>query len=711
VQARRRSRYLLIFSLNVIQKDDKMQYIMNKRTIIYLFFLFLISPQVFAGNDFSSGMDTLYFEDFYIYSGINSDRERMIADNFNLPGFMPYSKGQLVNNKNGDNYHVFKTFFTVSDNCRNKRLTLYIDLFDMPVIISLNDIVIYKRGLRPQTDTAYSTGEIAASHIPLEAGLNNYNEKNTIVIEVFPQFETSSLPEISIAEYKYNAAKVFFKNLLNIYLVLAAQFLGMLVAIYHFGSFFARGCKDPKYLFFSFLSFSFAIAYSNIGFSFDFIYYIVIVKLTRSFQLLSIGFYLLFVIESAGLFLKQKKYIITIFILYSIFCAAYIAVQKDKAAINEAFSFMTNIYMIPSLLLCIIIPITSIILKKGYMMVPLLFTTLIVSGASLRDMLRLSAETLPFFWYAPYSFLLLVIVIYGILVYEESSLFKNFKRYVPADLVIQLINQNISANLGGKQQELTVFFSDISKFTSIVEKMEPDRLVQDLCVYYESISKIILANKGTIDKYIGDSVMAFWGAPVQMEDHAKNACLTAITVQNNLRNLFTHWNNIGKTPFPTRIGIHTGNVLVGNLGYKERLNYTVIGDTVNVSSRLEGINKIYGTEIIVSENVYDKCQNDFEFRRLDRVSLLGRNEGMDIFELISLKDGIDKREKKINEYYETGLKYYFMQDWAEAFKYFSVVIKNRPDDKPANLMRERCRTYRKNPPPKEWDGVYSQTIK
>jgi len=682
-----------------------------KKLITLLILLILTGSQVFAVNDLISGMDSLFIKDYLIYSGKSSDRERMILNNYSLSEFMPYNRDKLINDPDGDNYHVFKTFFAISDDFKNKNLTLFICLFDMPVIISINDIIVYRRGFRPETDYIYSTGEIAATHVPLEPGLIKYNEKNTLLIEVFPQFETSSLPEISIAEYKVNTFKVFFKNLLNVYLVLAAQFLAMLVAIYHFGSFFARGCKDPKYIFFSFLSMSFALAYINIGFSFDTKYYTLLVILTRAFQLLCIGFYLLFIIESAGLFVNKKKYIISIIIIYSILCAGYIAIQKDKFSINAAFSFTTNIYMIPALLLCIIIPVVSIILKKGYMMVPLLITTLIVAGSSLRDMLLFSAAVQPLFWFAPYAFLLLVIVIYGILVYEESSLFKNFKRYVPADLVIQLMNQNITADLGGKQQELTVFFSDISKFTSIVEKMEPERLVQDLCVYFESISKIILSEKGTIDKYIGDAVMAFWGAPVPMENHASRACHAAISVQSNLRNLFDQWDNIGKVPFLTRIGIHTGNVLVGNLGYKERLNYTVIGDTVNVSSRLEGINKVYGTEIIVSESVYSRCPDDFEFRLLDRVSLLGRKEGTNIYELIAFKEGISKREIKINEYYETGLKYYFDQNWLEALKYFNTVIKYRPNDMPGALMRKRCLMYRKHPPSEEWNGVFMQTEK
>jgi adenylate cyclase len=282
---------------------------------------------------------------------------------------------------------------------------------------------------------------------------------------------------------------------------------------------------------------------------------------------------------------------------------------------------------------------------------------------------------------------------------------------VPADLVIQLINKNITADLGGEQQELTVFFSDITKFTSIVEKMDPERVVQDLCVYFESISKTILENKGTIDKYIGDAVMAFWGAPVPMEDHAEKACQTAIVVQDKLRNLFQQWNSKGKIPFITRIGIHTGNVLVGNLGYKERLNYTIIGDAVNVSSRLEGINKVYRTKIIVSENTYERCQDNFEFRHLDRVSLLGRSQGMNIYELISFKNDIDRKQKKIYEYYGTGLRYYFDQNWSKALNYFYTVTKHNPNDIPSRLMLKRCLQYKNNPPPQEWNGVFAQTVK
>jgi adenylate cyclase len=288
---------------------------------------------------------------------------------------------------------------------------------------------------------------------------------------------------------------------------------------------------------------------------------------------------------------------------------------------------------------------------------------------------------------------------------------KNFKRYVPSDLVAQLVNEKIDAGIGGENRELTIFFSDIAKFTSISEKTTPEKLVPDLCVYFEIISKTILKNKGTIDKYIGDSVMAFWGAPVRMQDHAREACASAILIRSNLGALFRQWGNQGKAPFNTRIGIHTGEVIVGNMGYTERLNYTVIGDAVNVASRLEGINKIYGTEIVVSQFTRDQCRDDFEFRHLDRVSVVGRKEEFDIYELVAPKDDIEQSRKKILRYYETGLQCYLDRNWDQALKYFTAVLKYLPSDTPSKVMRERCLVYKRTPPPGGWNGVFVQTHK
>src|SRR5262245_28292167 len=231
---------------------------------------------------------------------------------------------------------------------------------------------------------------------------------------------------------------------------------------------------------------------------------------------------------------------------------------------------------------------------------------------------------------------------------------QNFRRYVPADLVSQLVGQKQDASLGGVSRRLTILFSDIANFTSISEHLEPEMLVQDLCEYFNVISRAILAERGTLDKYIGDSVMAFWGAPVEIDEHAYRACVSAVTAQDRLASLFRQWESKGKTRFATRIGIHTAEVVVGNMGYEERLNYTVIGDGVNLASRLEGLNKFYGTSTLVSHATQELVRDCFEFRRVDRVAVKGKTEGVDVFELLALKGDIPVNLRKLMDIYENG---------------------------------------------------------
>jgi len=391
---------------------------------LFIFYIFM-NNVIFAQNSYVSGMSRLMLEDFLIYSGRASDRAMLLNREFDHPGFVPYRGERLPSTGSGGNdYHVFKTLFYIDQSRANENISIYIDPFDMPVIISINGIIIHRKGLVPGLDGVYSTGVVSAFHLPLTAGLINFNNGNSIVIEVFPQFEDNSLPELSIALYKDNAAKVFFKNLFNIYLVLAAQCLALLIALYHLFTFISRGGKDKKYLLFSLFAISFALAYTNVGFSFDTFHYIWIVKITRCFQMLCIGFYSLFIIESAKLFEKQKKFVVGGFLAYSFICAMFVFLQQNKGAVNATFDLIANIYLTPFLVFCLVAPIVSFVVRKNYKIIPLFFSTLIVVAASLRDMAMLSSGIQPMFWYGPYAFLLLVIVIYAILVFEETALYK-----------------------------------------------------------------------------------------------------------------------------------------------------------------------------------------------------------------------------------------------------------------------------------------------
>ncbi len=283
----------------------------------------------------------------------------------------------------------------------------------------------------------------------------------------------------------------------------------------------------------------------------------------------------------------------------------------------------------------------------------------------------------------------------------------SFKKYVPADLVTQLVRNSQNAEIGGKKQTLTLLFSDIENFTGISEKTKPEDLVNRLYDYFSLFAHTISGNRGTIDKYIGDSIMAFWGAPIEMDVklHATLACRAALTCQMQGFNLSNAWIREGKPKFRTRFGIHTGEVVVGNMGSDERINYTVLGDNVNLASRLEGINKYYGTEIIISAVTHDLVKEDFEFRMLDKITVKGKTQPLYIYELLAEKGKLDQNILKVYRGYEKGLKYYFEGDWDNCIKYMSAVIR-RLNDKAAEVIKERAESF-KLTPPENWKGVYA----
>ncbi len=216
---------------------------------------------------------------------------------------------------------------------------------------------------------------------------------------------------------------------------------------------------------------------------------------------------------------------------------------------------------------------------------------------------------------------------------EMKSGLRSFRKYVPAELVRSLIDSGQDARLGGARKRLTIFFSDIKDFTTISETSTPEALVDQLGEYFGILSEEIHATGGTVDKYIGDSVMAFWGAPQPISDTAASACSAAVRIQKRLGEAISRWESEGRPPLITRIGIHTGEVVVGNIGNESRMNYTVVGDSVNLASRLEGLNKTYGTSILISEETYLEAAGSIQARPLGRATVKGRSTAVTIYEL------------------------------------------------------------------------------
>ncbi len=279
-----------------------------------------------------------------------------------------------------------------------------------------------------------------------------------------------------------------------------------------------------------------------------------------------------------------------------------------------------------------------------------------------------------------------------------------FKRYVPADLVAELITLHKEARLGGERRNLTVFFSDIEGFTSWSEALEPEQLIQLMARYFSGMTEIILRHKGTVDKYIGDAIMAFWGAPTELDDHAARACLAALECQKFQIKFNEEIIKEGFSPVYTRIGLNTGDVLVGNVGYDERLNYTVIGDHVNLASRLEGLNKLYGTKIILSEHTHAVLGDQFLTRPVDYVIVKGKSAPIGVHELLAT-NGVSEGHKSYAELSARAFAFYRERQWDQALAAYERLLQARPADGPATVMADRCRKYIADPPGADWQGA------
>jgi adenylate cyclase len=210
----------------------------------------------------------------------------------------------------------------------------------------------------------------------------------------------------------------------------------------------------------------------------------------------------------------------------------------------------------------------------------------------------------------------------------------SFARFVPKEIVRRVIDNSISTELGGARQEITVVFTDVRDFTTIAESADPDILMHQTSRYFSAITDVFLAEGGTVDKFIGDAVMVFWNAPNSQPDHIERACRAALAGKAACEKLNAQFETEGLKSFFTRFGIHVGEAVVGNLGSTERMNYTALGDTVNLASRLEGLNKQFGTAILASEDVYSQVQHRFQFKAVGSVTAKGMTKETRVFELV-----------------------------------------------------------------------------
>jgi adenylate cyclase len=289
---------------------------------------------------------------------------------------------------------------------------------------------------------------------------------------------------------------------------------------------------------------------------------------------------------------------------------------------------------------------------------------------------------------------------------KKKEIEKAFGKFVSPKVINELLSDPKRLVLGGEKRDITIFFSDIASFTSISEELKPEDLVSFLNKYLNNCTKIILENDGLVDKYIGDAIVAFWGAPLKQENQYYLACDSALKMVEKLGEFRKEFN---RSDFNFRIGLNFGPAIVGNMGSDERFDYTAIGDTINLAARLEGINKYYYTNICVSEYLYEKVKNKFVFRELDIVKVKGKKKPLKIYELIAHnKKSLAKDKLKILKIYQDALNLYIKGNFSKASALFEQGEKLK--DGPSKVMGLRCREFEINPP-KNWDGVYEMKKK
>ena len=286
---------------------------------------------------------------------------------------------------------------------------------------------------------------------------------------------------------------------------------------------------------------------------------------------------------------------------------------------------------------------------------------------------------------------------------KAKTAMRAMSKYVPINLVRRLYRNKTEPVLGGELMEISIMFADIRDFTTFSEQLTPNQLAAALGRYLDVMARIIQQETGgTIDKFIGDAIMTFWNAPEPVAEHARMACLAALRCREAGRVLSQSSEWRGLPPFETRFGLHQDKALVGHFGAPDRMNYTAIGDAINLASRLEGLNKQYGTTIIASDRIFEDARAQFDFRLLDWVTVKGKTEAIKIYELLGQKGEAGELRETVVAY-EDAFGAYVKRDFAAAI----AILEKHDADPPSAVLIDRCRVFQQTPPAADWRGVYT----
>ncbi|MFN4216864.1 MAG: CHASE2 domain-containing protein [Brevinematales bacterium] len=332
---------------------------------------------------------------------------------------------------------------------------------------------------------------------------------------------------------------------------------------------------------------------------------------------------------------------------------------------------------------------------------------LLLGGWMIGSMVFFSRHVHAFFLFLLWLFVSVAYVVYKFLVFDKQKQFikQAFSYYLSPVVIKELLDDPSQLQLGGEQREITAFFSDVEGFTSISEKLSPTEVVSLLNEYLTAATDVILKYGGTVDKFEGDAIVAFFGAPVIQSDHAFRCAMAALEIQLKLSLLAMEWEQRGYPRLKTRIGMNSGPAVVGNMGSRQRMNYTMMGDTVNLASRLEGANKFYGTYTMMSESTYEQVKDHFVCRRLDIIRVKGKSQPIAVYELVERMGKLSPEKEKMLQFFQAGFELYEKREWAKGREIFCSLWEEYGDP-PSKTYLERCEEFMKNPPPEDWNGVY-----
>lgn len=377
-----------------------------------------------------------------------------------------------------------------------------------------------------------------------------------------------------------------------------------------------------------------------------------------------------------GQFLRPQPLWVSILVLLAVVILTYIVGLRFKGAMQE-FALSIAILLVLVIGTYAVFVITGIVLNY----------TLLYLGSFLT---------------------LLGFIIFKFVTYdsEKNYIKKAFTQYLSAEVVKQLIDDPSFLQLGGESRQITAYFSDVEGFTKISESLgSPEKLVNLLNEYLTVMTDIIMDNGGYVDKYEGDAIVAMFGAPVPQTDHAIRCCNAAVDMQKALMPLREKWMKDFGHEINARMGMNTGLASIGNMGSRQKTNYTMMGDTVNLASRLEGANKPYGTYTMISDSTFRALDGRFICRKLDKLRVIGKTEPISVFELCGRAGELAKEKLDILAHFEQAYAAYDARDWLKAYELFSALARDT-GDRPSKTYAERCMQFKESPPSKDWDGVF-----